>query len=322
MLATNKEDYIQHMAPRYSPQHDFLKAIGDAPISDTSKRVYLERWKVLLSNTKADIFTVLTSPKKYIAWIQGTYDSLSTQKSYLSAVLAMFRHNEGLKNQRKKAYMMWYAAFQEVHDKIDERYRKNQPSEKQVDGYVPFEDIVKARDRLSEGSDERLLLALYTYIPPLRCDFNHVRIYSNQELPARAGLEKNYVHLREKAHEATMVLREFKTSKMDSYEKELPEALVKEILQSLEKNPREYLFEDKNRRPYRASSFNKWANRVLQRVFGRNLTISLIRHSFINSLDFNKITVEEKENIAKDMTHTIGTQDRYRLIFDRGHAQS
>jgi hypothetical protein len=41
----------------------------------------------------------------------------------------------------------------------------------------------------------------------------------------------------------------------------------------------------------------------------------MIRHAYINSLDFNKLTVAEKENIAKDMAHTIGTQDRYRLIF-------
>lgn len=302
---------------KFSQQHDFLKAIINAPISDTSKRVYLERWKILLAHAQTDIFTILTNPKKYIAWIQNTYDSLGTQKSYLSAVLAMFRHNQGMKEQRNHAYQTWYRAFQEVHEKIDERYRKNQPSEKQIDGYVAFDEIIRMRDTLKEGTDERLLLALYTYIPPLRCDFNHVRIYTDTHLPDASKLERNYIHLDEKQPTARMVLREFKTSKTDSYDKQLPEPLVKEILASLHKNPRTFLFQDKHQKPYRASSFNKWANRTLNRLFGCNLTISLIRHSYINSLDFNKITVEEKENIAKDMTHTVGTQDRYRLIFDK-----
>ena len=301
---------------RYTQKHDFLKGIMEADLSDITRKIYLERWKVLLQQHQVDIFTIVTQPKKYIAWIKKEYDSLATQKSYMSAVLAVFRHNEGLKKQRNKAYTMWYAAFQEVHEKIDEKYKRNEPSARQIDGYVPFNQIVVKRDELDKGSDERLLLAFYTYIPPLRCDFNEVRIYEGAP-PETTKREKNYILLEGDKNRATMVLQEFKTvAKMEEkYEKVLPPELVAELEKSLEKNPRQYLFQDKNQRPYRASSFNKWANRVLKRLFGKNLTISLIRHSYINSLDFNRLTVEEKEKIAKDMTHTVGTQDRYRLIF-------
>lgn len=301
---------------KFSANHDFLQAISDAPLSDVSRRVYLERWKVILQHFEVDVFTILTQPKKYIQWIRSTYDSLATQKSYISAILAVFRHNQGLKTQRKAAYEQWYAAFKEIHEKIDEKYRKNEPSEKQMAGYVPYDEIVKKRDTLEKGTDERLLLAFYTYIPPLRCDFNAVRIYEDEKLPSSP--EKNYINLNTKQNKAQMVLQEFKTAqKMDKYDKELPESLVEEIKESLFKNPRDYLFQDRDGKPYRASSYNKWANRILFRLFDKHLTISLIRHSYINSLDFNKLTVEEKENIAKDMTHTVGTQDRYRLIFDK-----
>lgn len=302
---------------RYTSAHDFLKGIMEADLSDQSRRIYLERWRTLLTHFQTDVFSILTEPKKYITWIKKTYDSPATQKSYLSAVLAMFRHNDGLKEQRKKAYLTWYNAFTEIHQLIDDRYKKNQPSDKQVAGYVPFDDIVKKRDELDMGTDERLLLSVYTHIPPLRCDFNAVRIYEEDELPSDAKKqEKNFIHLRE--HEpSVMVLHEFKTAgSMEPYKRDLPPLLVKEIQASLLKNPRTYLFEDRSKKPYRASSYNKWANRTLLKLFGKNLTISLIRHSYINSLDFNKITVEDKERIAKDMTHTVGTQDRYRLIFD------
>jgi hypothetical protein len=302
------------MPPRFTARTDFLKPIMEAELSDVTRKIYLERWRVILQHHQVDIFTILTQPKKYIAWIKNTYESLATQKSYLSAVLAVFRHNVGMKEQRNKAYRDWYAAFQAIHDQIDERYKRNEPSSRQKEGYVPFEEVVKARDRLEKGTDERLLLSIYTHIPPLRADFNRVRLYEGA-LPS-SSREKNYIHLRDA--KAILVLREFKTAgKMDDYEKELPQALVEEIEASVARHPRDYLFEDREHKPYRASTFNKWANRILARIFGKNLTISLMRHSFINSLDFNKLTVAEKEAIARDMTHTVGTQDRYRLIFGR-----
>lgn len=301
-------------AKRYNKKSDYLAAIANAELSEVTKRVYLERWKVMLQELHTDVHSILIHPKKHIAWIKSSYSSLATQKSYMSAVLAMFRHNPGTKEQYAKHYRTWYLAFQGAHEAIDERYRKNEPTQKQVEAYVPFEEIVKKRDGLEKGSDERLLLSLYTYIPPLRCDFNEVRIYEhgaggNQPAP-------NRILMRRSRHEATMILTEFKTSgAQSSYEKELPEPLVLELEASLDKDPRDYLFLDRSHKPYRASSFTKWANRTLHRLFGRALTVSLIRHSYINSLDFNRLTVQEKEDIAKDMTHTVGTQDRYRLIF-------
>ena len=298
---------------RFHRESDFFESLTSAELSPTTKRIYMERWRFMVETLKTDVFSILTHPKKYIPWIMEYSSELATRKSYLSAVLAMFRHNEGLKEQEKTHYLAWYDAFRQIHEEIDARYKRNQPSAKQVDGYVPFADIVAKRDELDKGTPERLLLAFYTYIPPLRSDLNRIRIYDKQ---APSHADDNYIQLDTPARKATLTLREFKTAaRMEKYEKELPRELVDEIVASLDRDPRSYLFEDRNRQPYRSSSFTKWANRTLHRLFGKGLTISLIRHSYINSLDFNTLTVEEKEKIAKDMAHTVGTQDRYRLIF-------
>jgi integrase len=296
---------------KYTHASPFLETLhATSHLSDVSKRVYMERWKVLMQAHQKDVFTIITHPAVYIAWIRTTYESPSTQKSYLSAVLAMFRHNEGLKEQEKKAYLTWYEAFQEVHNGIDARYKRNEPTAKQTEGYVPFADIVAKRDTLARGSEERLLLSFYTYIPPLRCDLNAVRIYRGT-LPEAP--EANYVWLQPDG--ATLKLTEFKTSGSMKYERALPQELITELETSLERSPRDYVFVDRSGNAYRASSFTKWANRTLHRLFSKPLTVSLIRHSYINSLDFNTLTVQEKEQIAKDMAHTLGTQDRYRLLF-------
>jgi hypothetical protein len=38
------------------------------------------------------------------------------------------------------------------------------------------------------------------------------------------------------------------------------------------------------------------------------------------TLDFNTLTIAEKERIASEMRHTIKIQDQYRLIFQNGKA--
>ncbi len=303
------------MAVKYHDKSPLLDGIINADISSTSKRVYLERLKVLMQQHTVDLYTLVKHPKKYIEWIKTRYESDQTRKSYFSGVLALFRHNPGLKQQETKAYDEWYAAFKEVHERIEEKYKHNEPSDRQKDNYVPYSQIVEARDTLPKGSNERLLFAMYTYLPPLRCDFNRVRIYKGHAADAKAVDNENYIVMTQK--EATLHLNEYKTKKKAAqpYEKKLPEALVDEIRQSLQENPRSWLFLDNNNQPFHPKSYTKWANRIFARVLKKNMTISMIRHAYINSLDFNKITVAEKEAIAKDMAHTIGTQDRYRLIF-------
>lgn len=298
---------------RYDHTTNYFDAILSAELSTISKRVYLERWKVLLQELQRDVYDILTHPDEVIPWLRNRYTSESTLKSYFNAVLAVFRHNSGLKEQELSARTKWYEAFQEVHEQIEERYRRNEPTQHQKEVYVPFSEIVAARDKLPSGSDERLLLSFYTYLPPLRCDFNHVRIYHGAIDNAHPS--DNYIILKP-GNGSILVLKEFKTTKTyTDYQKELPAELVKELRISLENHPREYLFMDRNGNPFASKSYIQWANRIFAKVLGKRMTISMVRHSFINSLDFNRLTIAEKEEIAKDMAHSVATQDRYRLIF-------
>jgi len=303
---------------KYNKNSPFLETLTNAELSPITKNVYLERWKNIMINHKVDIYTILTKPTIYIKWIIDNYDSPQTRKSYISAVLAMFRHNEGLKEQEKKAYNEWYEAFKDINKVIEDRYRRNEPTEKQEAGYVEYSEIVKKRDTLTKGTFEKLLLSFYTYIPPLRCDLNELHIYDKSKTKESSMTAKNYIILDKENKSAIMILNEFKTAKhLKEYRKELPVELVEELIASIDKHPRNFAFVDRDNNPYRPSAFRKWANRILARLFEKPLTISLIRHSFINSLDFNKLTIEEKESIAKDMAHTTQMQDRYRLIFNK-----
>ena len=65
--------------------------------------------------------------------------------------------------------------------------------------------------------------------------------------------------------------------------------------------------------------YTAWTLRQFKAIFKKPLTVSLIRHSFINTLDFNKLSIKERREIATSMAHSIDVQGFYRLYFnDKG----
>ena len=303
---------------KYNATSDLLKAVIDAELSQVSKRVYIERLRTMVKEFDTNVYWILTHTEDVLPWILKKSEVLSTQKSYIIAILAVFKHNNGLKIQLDKDYNKWFTKFSELDKAINDRYKTNEPSERQLNAYVKFDDIVKKRDSLEDGSFDKLLLSFYTYIRPLRADFNLVRIYKdNEDLPKNLD-KQNYIVF-ENAKEATLYLHEFKTQRShNELKKELPDDLIKQLKLSLIKKPREWLFIDKFGNPYKAAnSYTRWANRTFQRLFDKPLTITMIRHSYISSLDQNILTIREKEEIAKEMAHSRGMQELYRFV-DRG----
>lgn len=290
-----------------------IECIMAADLSDTSKTTYRTRLQTLEDRLQKPINAIIRDADRSIALIRGFYSADTTRKGFFSTVLAVFRHCPALKDTMPDVHAKWFDAFKADDEAVSARYKRNEPSERQMDGYVEFADIVKARDKLRAGTEERLLLAFYTLIHPLRADYGCVRLYAHA--PPQQDCEPNYIVMSQRG--CTLVLNEYKTSKAHgTFVKPLPAALCTEIHASLRARPRNHLFVMGNGQPYtNANSYTHFANRTFKRVFGKPLTISLIRHSFISTLDFNKLTIEEKEQIAKEMLHTPRLQDQYRLLF-------
>ena len=155
-------------------------------------------------------------------------------------------------------------------------------------------------------------------IPPARSDLNKVKIFLHKT-PSEADIKQdpNFLIIN-KDRSMKLVYNEFKSKskKLQKYEKNLPSNLVKVIENSLQHNPRDYLIvSPRNGLPYdNANSFTKYFNRMLGTVFGKKLTTNTLRHSFVNSINFQNLTPLEKEVLAKDMMHSPEMFDRYRLI--------
>lgn len=289
---------------------NLMEGIDKSELSIVTKRNYYQKGVVLMKLIEEPMEYIILHPREVIKKLNKTYPNVGSRKTFYTFILALFRYNSNLKCRYKKEYDEWMKEFTETDKQITERYKENAPTKKQQEGFVAFDEIVKKRDSLEDGTDEKLLLSLYTYIPPLRADFGKVAIYE-EDVPEKERKEENYIY-----DNSELVLRRYKTAKSHKeFSKELPKELVKQIKESLKKRPRKYLFTMRGGEPLLKNTYTKWCNRVLARLFGKPLTVSLIRHAYINTLDFNKLTIKEKEEIAADMTHSAGMQDKYRLIF-------
>lgn len=289
---------------------NLMEGIDKSELSIVTKRNYYQKGVVLMKLIEEPMEYIILHPREVIKKLNKTYPNVGSRKTFYTFILALFRYNSNLKCRYKKEYDEWMKEFTETDKQITDRYKENAPTKKQQEGFVAFDEIVKKRDSLEDGTDEKLLLSLYTYIPPLRADFGKVAIYE-EDVPEKERKEENYIY-----DNSELVLRRYKTAKSHKeFSKELPKELVKQIKESLKKRPRKYLFTMRGGEPLLKNTYTKWCNRVLARLFGKPLTVSLIRHAYINTLDFNKLTIKEKEEIAADMTHSAGMQDKYRLIF-------
>jgi hypothetical protein len=168
------------------------------------------------------------------------------------------------------------------------------------------------RDSLPTGSMERLLISMYTLIPPRRVDYHSVPLVRNGS-PEPSG---NFIKVGSDG--LTLVMTEYKTSKRYGRQEEvLPEALVEQISASLEQNPREHLFVTPNNKPYSsAKTFVTWANGVLKGVFKKNLSLTLIRHSYLTSLDFSGMTTGDQVRLGRLMGHSVLMQNAYKFVFE------
>ena len=234
----------------------------------------------------------------------------------MCAALALYKRSSTLRNQQKAAHQVWTTTARQLDDLLEKRYSNPKPTQRQRRGYVDFPTIIRMRKSLPLGSAAALLLAVYCDWSPLRADYNRVLISRQASQPGLNAIhEPNFLWLPPMQAKASpmLVLREYKTSRSyGTVQRVLPASLAMEIRASLKQRPRKWLFADKEGTPYSPKAFSKMANRTLESLFGRPVTLTLVRHAKINSVDFEKASRRELEEFARDMCHSVETQATYR----------
>jgi hypothetical protein len=287
---------------------DYFPKASLAPITKTKYNTYLIRWlsfgipnlESLIKDSKAAIEILQKAPIK---------QTDSVFHSYYSALVAFIEHEapEPLKEFKDE----WKEIQRTNYKDRSEHYQNQEPTALQKGIELDWKGVIEIRDKLPPGID-RLLLAFYTHIPPVRADYNAVHLLKPED-PVPKG--ENYIIL---GSEYNLVLQEFKTAKTyKTIEHVLPPLLKKELEDSLKAEPRSWLFVKRETKKSSGESmtgteFSNWANRILTKIFEKRTTLTALRHSYVSSgsIDYNGSLKGITEK-AKSMGHSVSMSMGY-----------
>lgn len=254
----------------------------------------------------------MTTLRQYL--VKNDMDTAPTLNSYIKSILSVVQHNSQLfTNIDNEKYVKANEKWKEMRQKTYEHangYRfeqKPSPSQALKGGcLLKFNDLISTRDKLPDGSIDKLLIGFYTYIPPVRADLYSTQLLKLNEHPTHP----NYIHYSE--NKSYLKLTDFKTSSLyKSIDYELPSELHTQLMLSLKQNPRTFLFELKPGQPFNRKTFSEWTTKKLTSIFKTEFTITLFRHIYISNLDPNT-PAEVLFDISKKMGHTITQQLLYK----------
>lgn len=290
-----------------------------ASLSAMSKRTYASHLRTLQAQGACghSIDYLVRHPTAVYALICAKTDESMSRMTYISTVLTLYRQVQELTERYPVEHAEWRHHLAVETAASGERYLNNKATSRQLAAHVPWPRVLEARDALPRGGQDHLLMSMYTRVPPLRCDLDRVRLYTEGRTPTQDQQREspNYLLIDAAKMTMTLVLGEFKTKKEHTpeYRHTLPPNLTATIRASLELEPREYLLvQPRFGDPFpTADAYTKHANKVLRRVLGNPVvSISSLRHSFLTWLPA-ELTVGKREQVARLMTHSFSQQARY-----------
>lgn len=288
-------------------------------LSPVSKTQYTARLAALQRMTGQDrLEDVLLQPSQALKVLRQQVNAStgrpladSSVKAYVAAVLATLKHVPQLHRRAyRRARRHWVQAFKRLHAVCDQHTSMCATGEalpSRVAGYLPWQQICKVRDKLPMGSIERVLLELHTHAIGRSREYAAVRIFDAAPSRDQRRAHPNHIVLHP-SDPARSYLRlgSYKTSRhLGAYKVVLSPTLHKAIVASLRQQPRQYLFEPPTApgHPFLPNTYNHWARRRFQAVFGRPLTSNSIRHAYANTLDLNNMTHDQLQAAARRMGH-------------------
>lgn len=294
-------------------------------LKDATKRSYLSKIRVI-DDEIGPLGHVLHHPEEFkerlMEWGKREELGQHTINSYYSAAMALFLHDQDAQTSHHDLFKRWERTQKEIREPIDAHYQTNEPTSRQREAYVSYEELMEIMSGLPGGSPERVLLSMYLLIPAVRSDYAVVPIYpSSSGVPSSADANReNYVVL---GRSPKVVIQNHKTDgRYDRIVIPMPAELSAEIKESLRIHPRSHLFvsqrtgESYGKSKSPDNAFNKWANKTLSRVVKPGFTLTMFRHAWLSREDIGLCKTRESAlaNLARQMGHSTSQQKRYQFI--------
>jgi hypothetical protein len=295
-------DQILEVINRYAPHNREI----------TNKTYASKVYKLVSAGIDLDDFSSTSE------FIMNNY----TKKTYKSIITSVIVYRKAIGASTEE----YDTELKKVNDEIQRDYEKNEasPSESQnfitrreikglIDFYkakleltAPFENNTRYFDRFQQY----LVLNLYYLIPPVRNDFVNLQVHATYVPKKSQDEETNYIFLNKKQ----LVLNRYKTKKTygASNTMDLPGELVDIVREWL--NVREIIYPElvsqsqllltKTLVPMKQVNLTQYLNRI----FGRKISSTMLRKSYLSEKYPVVHSKEEMKNDAKAMLHSVDTQ--------------
>ena len=247
--------------------------------------------------------------------------SVSTQVTYLAAIIAFLRGNKAFPKRLLNAYQSWMAELADTQRKRE----VNVKTEKQTENWMDWEDIIAKREEMeatfekitSRATGKRLpvsefqavqnyaVLCLYTMVPPRRnADYQEMIIVNS--LPKEQEKDMNYYVI----DEGKFYFNNYKTS--SHYGQQVVD-VPSELEDVLEKYAKVIPGRDVKFMICKSDggklTYGNSVTRILNRVFGKNISSSMLRHIYLTSKYGDRL--KEQEEDAEMMAHSVSEQREY-----------
>ena len=300
---------------------------------------------ILTTSPKALIFT-LANPKRTLQRILVAYRSIPTRMAFVNPLLSLFRNNPDLAADLREERIQYLKTYRNYTRMMQALRRERMPSERQLQQYTPFQDIIaKYRDATADETGDhthmtldhqtKLLLSLVVFCRPKRADHADMRIFIDPPQQDPMLNDENYLVIRRDGaasidtpvvdyaplppsdvpgpRDSFMVFVTHKTR--GSYERVrevVHPVFVRDVLQSLQEEPRTHLFTNRFRRPYSRNTWSKHVSNTFAKLFGRATGLNVWRHTYTTErLDMHQDAPRRLDKEARLMLHSRAIQDKY-----------
>jgi hypothetical protein len=273
-------------------------------LGETSIKKYIDKLKYFIKNGALD--------DDLLGFINAI-QNVNSRLGYFTAVAGLVKHSLTFKEHLGDSY----DSIQKAYSELTEENRKKDTSEKtekETENWIDWKDILlktKMVAPFENVSQEQVLTQMYTLIPPVRLDYDHIEIVKHPNVGSA-----NYIQIKNK-QKIKLVLKEYKTSETyGAMELDLPVKLCKIINAYLASVPnKKFLFSPKGSldKPFKsADTFGKYLRETFKGIFDKNISVDQLRHSYITYIRRKDLSKDKKQKIAKTMGHSLEMQEDYR----------
>lgn len=270
------------------------------------------------------ISTLITKPSKVMTALNARYKT-TTIGTILSAIIwslrtAYINKSDNVTPLEIHMYMLIQRQIVEVRNAKQEEL-DGKLTEKEEKNFIPWETVLKARAAMEAKLDttsfrdmaDFVIVALYTYNPPIRADYANMRVFVfDDDVPI--DYKDNYCVI--DSPKPRFVFWKFKTATgTEAVVNPIHPTLHTILLNWLDINTSKYLLASTTVNGFIPMTENALSQRVrmiFNRWAGRTASINTLRHSFISYNSRDDQHVRQKETNAKMMMHSTAMADNYR----------